>query len=158
MIIDSHAHVVVPPESYKFMAELVASRANPSIAITLLLSSEVFKRLPTLKLIIPHGGGAIPYHMGRFRAWSVHKKEAFFHEQLKHLHFDTTTYDKDALDKLGFTGQCLGIRPLDLTFRAAGPAFTIRYVPSGTRGGTVGDYIDGLPAGTTSGPDQTMAF
>ena len=30
MIIDSHAHVVVPPESYKFMAELVASRSNPS--------------------------------------------------------------------------------------------------------------------------------
>ena len=30
MIIDSHAHVVVPPESYKYMAELVASRANPN--------------------------------------------------------------------------------------------------------------------------------
>lgn len=30
MIIDSHAHVVVPPESYKYMAELVASRANPA--------------------------------------------------------------------------------------------------------------------------------
>jgi hypothetical protein len=29
VIIDSHAHVVVPDESYKFMAELVASRANP---------------------------------------------------------------------------------------------------------------------------------
>jgi 4-oxalmesaconate hydratase len=71
-----------------------------SIAITSLLSSEVFKRFPTLKLIIPHGGGAIPYHMGRFRAWSVHKKEAFFDEQLKHLHFDTTTYDKDALELL----------------------------------------------------------
>ena len=30
MIIDSHAHVVVPPEGYKYMAELVASRANPT--------------------------------------------------------------------------------------------------------------------------------
>ena len=64
-----------------------------SIAITSLLSSEVFKRFPTLKLIMPHGGGAIPYHMGRFRAWSIHKKEAFFDEQLKQLNFDTTTYD-----------------------------------------------------------------
>jgi 4-oxalmesaconate hydratase len=71
-----------------------------SIAITSLLSSEVFTRFPNLKLIIPHGGGAIPYHMGRFRAWSVHKKETFFDEQLKHLHFDTTTYDKDALELL----------------------------------------------------------
>ena len=31
MIIDSHAHVIVPPESYKFMGELVASRANPAL-------------------------------------------------------------------------------------------------------------------------------
>ena len=29
MIIDSHAHVVVPNESYKYMAELVVSRAYP---------------------------------------------------------------------------------------------------------------------------------
>ena len=71
-----------------------------SIAITSLLSSEVFTRFPNLKLIIPHGGGAIPYHMGRFRAWSVHKKETFFDEQLTQLHFDTTTYDRDALELL----------------------------------------------------------
>ena len=30
LIIDSHAHVVIPPESYKYMAELVSSRANPA--------------------------------------------------------------------------------------------------------------------------------
>jgi len=71
-----------------------------SIAITSLLSSDVFTRFPSLKLVIPHGGGAIPYHMGRFRAWSVHKKETFFDEQLRRLHFDTTTYDKNALELL----------------------------------------------------------
>jgi 4-hydroxy-4-methyl-2-oxoglutarate aldolase len=60
---------------------------------------------------------------------------------------DTTTVS-DALDKLGIPGQCLGIKPLDRAFRVAGPAFTIRYVPCGTRGGTVGDYIDDLPPGT----------
>ena len=32
MIIDSHAHVVVPPESYKYMAELVSNRGNPASA------------------------------------------------------------------------------------------------------------------------------
>ena len=71
-----------------------------SIAITSLLSSDVFKRFPNLKLIVPHGGGAIPYHMGRFRAWSVRKGEEFFDDQLRRLHFDTTTYDKDALELL----------------------------------------------------------
>ena len=29
MIIDSHAHVVMPPQSFRFMAELVGGRANP---------------------------------------------------------------------------------------------------------------------------------
>jgi regulator of RNase E activity RraA len=66
---------------------------------------------------------------------------------------DTTTVS-DALDKLGIAGQCLGIKPLDRGFRVAGPAFTIRYVPCGTRGGTVGDYIDDLPAGTVIALDN----
>lgn len=66
---------------------------------------------------------------------------------------DTTTVS-DALDKLGIPGQCLGIKPLDPGFRVAGPAFTIRYVPCGTRGGTVGDYIDDLPAGTVVALDN----
>ncbi len=30
MIIDSHAHVVMPPQSFRYMAELVGGRANPS--------------------------------------------------------------------------------------------------------------------------------
>ena len=30
MIIDSHAHLVMPPESFRFMAELVGGRANPN--------------------------------------------------------------------------------------------------------------------------------
>lgn len=60
---------------------------------------------------------------------------------------DTTTVS-DALDKMGIAGQCQGLKPLDPLFRIAGPAFTIRYVPCGTRGGTVGDYIDDLPPGT----------
>ena len=29
MIIDSHAHVVIPPYSHKFLSELVGSRGNP---------------------------------------------------------------------------------------------------------------------------------
>ena len=36
-------------------------------AFTQLLFSDVFTDFPELKLIIPHGGGAVPYHWGRFR-------------------------------------------------------------------------------------------
>ena len=84
-----------PRESYtlKFINE-------ESIAIVSLLNSKVFEKFPTLKLIVPHGGGAIPYHMGRFRAWSVRAGGEFFDDKLKRLHFDTCTYDKDALELL----------------------------------------------------------
>lgn len=52
----------------------------------------------------------------------------------------------DALDKLGIAGQCLGIKPLNQQFRLAGRAFTLTYAPTGP-GGTVGDFIDDVPAG-----------
>lgn len=58
---------------------------------------------------------------------------------------DTATLS-DALDKLGIPGQCLGIKPLDHSFRMAGRAFTVTYAPAGP-GGTVGDFIDDVPDG-----------
>jgi regulator of RNase E activity RraA len=41
----------------------------------------------------------------------------------------------------------LGIRPLSPTFRVQGPAFTVRLVPTGGRGGTGGDFIDDVERG-----------
>ncbi len=59
-----------------------------------------------------------------------------------------TTSISDALDRLGIAGQCLNIKPLDHRFRLAGRAFTILYGPAATPAGTVGDYIDDVPAGS----------
>ena len=53
----------------------------------------------------------------------------------------------DALDKLGIEGQALGIRPLDRTSRTVGRAFTVRMLPCGLSGKSVGDYIDDVPTG-----------
>jgi regulator of RNase E activity RraA len=53
----------------------------------------------------------------------------------------------DALDRIGTAGALHGIAPLDNGFRAVGPAFTVRYVPVGDGGGTVGDFLDDVPAG-----------
>ena len=58
---------------------------------------------------------------------------------------DTTSLS-DALDRLGIAGQCLNIKPLDHRFRLTGRAFTILYGPAGKPPGTVGDYIDDVPA------------
>lgn len=60
--------------------------------------------------------------------------------------FSTTTVS-DALDRLGLAGQCLGLKPLDRGFRLCGRAFTMRLLPVTPVAGTVGDYIDDVPAG-----------
>lgn len=54
----------------------------------------------------------------------------------------------DALDKLGLPGQCDDIMPLD-DYRQAtvGVAWTVRYEPASSPPGTVGDFIDDVPAG-----------
>lgn len=53
----------------------------------------------------------------------------------------------DAMDRLGIAGQCLGIMPLDRSFRLAGEAFTVQYVPAYETGATVGDFVDDLGPG-----------
>ena len=60
---------------------------------------------------------------------------------------DTATLS-DALDRLGIVGQCARIKPRDPGFRMAGRAFTIQYGPGGKPVGTVGDFIDDVPAGS----------
>ena len=53
----------------------------------------------------------------------------------------------DALDRLAIDGQCLGVMPFDRGMAFAGRAFTIRMVPVGLSGGSVGDYIDDVEPG-----------
>ena len=38
--------------------------------------SDLFKDFPTLKFIIPHGGGAVPFHWGRFRGIALNNAQA----------------------------------------------------------------------------------
>jgi 4-hydroxy-4-methyl-2-oxoglutarate aldolase len=60
---------------------------------------------------------------------------------------DTATLS-DALDKLGISGQCLGIKPLDQKGKEmTGRAYTLAYAPVGHPQGTVGDFIDDVPEG-----------
>lgn len=59
----------------------------------------------------------------------------------------STAEVSDALDKLGLPGSALGIVPAGATTRILGRAFTVRYEPVDLVAGTVGDYIDDVPAG-----------
>lgn len=58
-----------------------------------------------------------------------------------------TTALSDALDRLGIEGQILGVMPVARSMRFAGTAFTIRMLPVGLTGGSVGDYIDEVEPG-----------
>ncbi|WUI03524.1 RraA family protein [Spirillospora sp. NBC_00431] len=54
----------------------------------------------------------------------------------------------DALDRAGIDGALHGLSPLSDGSRTAGPAFTVRYAPiEEAGGGTVGDFLDDVPAG-----------
>jgi 4-hydroxy-4-methyl-2-oxoglutarate aldolase len=53
----------------------------------------------------------------------------------------------DALDRLGLDGQALGIHAVDRRFRSVGRAFTVRMLPRGLSGKSVGDYIDDVGRG-----------
>ena len=104
--------------------------SEESLAITSLAHTDVFTRFPNLKLIIAHGGGAIPYQIGRWRShWCMKqasekphiaayfkqleaaaemgrelpKPPADFEEfddVLKRFYFDTILHDSDALQHL----------------------------------------------------------
>jgi len=68
-----------------------------SIAVVSLLNSTVFSDFPTLKLIVSHGGGAIPYQCARFDASSLRRGGARFSEKMRNLYYDTVLYSADAL-------------------------------------------------------------
>jgi regulator of RNase E activity RraA len=53
----------------------------------------------------------------------------------------------DALDRLGIDGQAVGIQPVDRRMTMVGQAFTVRMLPRGLSGRSVGDYIDDVQPG-----------
>jgi OH-DDVA meta-cleavage compound hydrolase len=71
-----------------------------SVAILGLLNSAVFEDFPTLKLIIPHGGGSVPYQLGRFDAQSIREGGKRFRDRMRNLYYDTVLYTPEAIELL----------------------------------------------------------
>ena len=65
-----------------------------------LLSGDLFKDFPTLKLILPHGGGAVPYHWGRFRGIAQDRGWQTLDELMANVWFDTCVYHQPGIDLL----------------------------------------------------------
>lgn len=79
--------------------------AEEGLAITSIYRADVFDRFPDLKLMISHGGGPIPYQIGR---WRSHREMARaqgriaaeapqFDEILRKFWFDTVLHNPDSL-------------------------------------------------------------
>ena len=65
------------------------------------LSSDLFTDFPTLKFIIPHGGGAVPYHWGRYRDLAQDMQRPPLEELLlNNVYFDTCVYHQPGIDLL----------------------------------------------------------
>jgi 4-oxalmesaconate hydratase len=69
-------------------------------AVVELCRSKVFDDFPTLKLIIPHGGGSVPYQFSRHRALNQNWGAPPFEEQIRKLYFDMALYDQDSMEML----------------------------------------------------------
>jgi 4-oxalmesaconate hydratase len=65
-----------------------------------LIQADLFKDFPTLRLIIPHGGGAVPYHWGRYQGLAQDMKRPPLSELMKNVYFDTCVYHKPGIELL----------------------------------------------------------
>jgi 4-oxalmesaconate hydratase len=124
----SGGHWTAPPLTdrhwyplYKKMAELdvpamvhVSASCNPNFhatgahyinadttAFMQFVEGDLFKEFPTLKFVIPHGGGAVPYHWGRYRGLAdMLKRPPPSEHVMRNVFFDTCVYHQPGIDLL----------------------------------------------------------
>ena len=92
----------------------VSSSCNPSFhatgahyinadttAFMQFIQGDLFRDFPTLRFIIPHGGGAAPYHWGRYRGLAdMLKRPALADHVMRNVYFDTCVYHQPGIDLL----------------------------------------------------------
>jgi 4-oxalmesaconate hydratase len=62
---------------------------------------QLFRDFPTLRFIIPHGGGAVPYHWGRYRGIALEMGRPELTEFLMdNIYFDTCVYHQPGMETL----------------------------------------------------------
>jgi 4-oxalmesaconate hydratase len=65
------------------------------------IEGDLFRDFPTLRFIIPHGGGAVPYHWGRYRGLADMLKRPPLPQHVMHnVFFDTCVYHQPGIDLL----------------------------------------------------------
>jgi 4-oxalmesaconate hydratase len=65
-----------------------------------MVEKRVFQTFPNLKIIVAHGGGSIPYQIGRWRSNFGRMMGLDFDEELHKFYFDTGLYNVESIDLL----------------------------------------------------------
>ncbi|HQU25398.1 MAG TPA: amidohydrolase family protein [Acidimicrobiales bacterium] len=66
-----------------------------------LIQGDLFADFPTLRLVIPHGGGAAPYHWGRYRGLcDMLGRPPLEEHVMGNVYFDTCVYHQPGIDLL----------------------------------------------------------
>ena len=75
--------------------------AADTIAFMQLIQGDLFGDFPTLRLIIPHGGGAVPYHWGRYRGLAdMLRQPDLAGHVMNNVFFDTCVYHQAGVNLL----------------------------------------------------------
>jgi 4-oxalmesaconate hydratase len=65
------------------------------------IQGDLFRDFPTLRFIIPHGGGAVPYHWGRYRGLAdMLERPPLDTHVMRNVFFDTCVYHQPGIDLL----------------------------------------------------------
>jgi 4-oxalmesaconate hydratase len=65
------------------------------------IQGDLFRDFPALRFVIPHGGGAVPYHWGRYRGLAdMLKRPALDGHVMRNVFFDTCVYHQPGIDLL----------------------------------------------------------
>jgi predicted TIM-barrel fold metal-dependent hydrolase len=75
--------------------------ATETRTVISLIANETFHKFPNLKIIVSHGGGAVPYQLGRYIAFFNRHEPGFdFEAEFKKLYYDAGLYTQEGLDLL----------------------------------------------------------
>ncbi len=79
----------------------MAGAAGDTAVFMQLCLSDLFTDFPSLKFILPHGGGAVPFHWGRYRGAMQDQGRPPLEELvLRNVFFDTCVYHRRGLELL----------------------------------------------------------
>jgi 4-oxalmesaconate hydratase len=92
-----HASASLNPAMHVTNSYYIAHHHSAAVE---LLKSRVFKDFPQLKIVIPHGGGAIPYQWSRHRGMHVKEGLEPFEEAARRIYWDMAIYDKESMELL----------------------------------------------------------